>query len=547
TEGLFTIGTVEGNPDYTSDNSKNLLFGHPSPWSSKTLIHLEKEGRVLNKIFKADSVRRDSINNAVYADMNIADYDVTVIQKLEFVKDNNTGRDDTVKISYSVNHEGRGVVKAGVRIMMDTMLASHDDAPFKIPGIGNLIHALELKGNEIPQTYQVYDVLDNPTTLAQGTLYLDGEIKPARVQFGSWGALSGSTDWNYQVDESFYFGDSAVAIYFDPVSLSGGQGVDVCTYYGTGLNFYRTGGSDLDISKPIGNDEYAVYVINTANQKAVPEATVTIDGVSIETDSNGRAVFSGITDKKNSLIKITHDDYVEKSIYKVVTGGRADSISIKKKGETIPVVESVKMTSANAAYNGKDLLSDTVYFNANKTNIKATPQNTDVVTITATSDMEGCTYRLISNNDVVMQNDTGIFKIDTINKDAAGNVFTYNRICDFEEGNKIYLVVVSPNGEESRKELLGIKVSMPSSYTSNFTDKVEFSSKINLDLPDADIMKILLGKEDYEVGPELLPIEIEIDQDGKVKVAINKDKNKDWGTTKEEYQKTVLNRSSAGK
>jgi len=546
-DGLFTIGTVIGNPDYTSDDGKKLLYGHPSPWSSKTLIHLEKNGRVLNTIFKADSVRRDSVNNVVYADMTISSFDVTVIQKLEFVTDNNTGRDDTVKISYSVNHEGTGTVKAGVRIMMDTMLASHDDAPFKIPGIGNLIHALELSGSEIPQTYQVYDVLDNPTTLAQGTLYLDGEIKPAKVQFGSWGALSSTTDWNYTVDENFYFGDSAVAIYFDPVSLNGGQGIDVCTYYGTGLNFYRAGGSDIDTTQPIGNDEYAVYVVNTANQKVVQGATVTIDGVSVETDANGRAVFTGITDKQSRLIKITHTDYVEKSIYKVVSGGRADSIAIKKSGETIPIVESVKMTSTNPSYNGKDLLSDTVYFNSNKTDIKSVPGNTDVVTITATTDVEGCTYRLVSNNDVVMQNDTGIFKINTIKKDANGNVFTYNRICDFEEGNKIYLVVVSPTGEESSKTLLGIKVSMPSSYSSNFTDKVEFSSKIKLDLPDEDIMKILLGDEDYEVGPDLLPIEIEIDQDGKVKVAINKEKGKDWSSVKEDYQKAILQRSNAAK
>ena len=41
--GRFTIGNVEGNPDYASDNDQILLFGHPKPWSSFTTVRLDGE------------------------------------------------------------------------------------------------------------------------------------------------------------------------------------------------------------------------------------------------------------------------------------------------------------------------------------------------------------------------------------------------------------------------------------------------------------------------------------------------------------------------
>lgn len=49
--------------------------------------------------------------------------------------------------------------------MMDTMLADNDDAPFKVVGHGNVTSELELRGREVTPTYQVYDNLEEPTTL----------------------------------------------------------------------------------------------------------------------------------------------------------------------------------------------------------------------------------------------------------------------------------------------------------------------------------------------------------------------------------------------
>ena len=36
--GQYTMGTIEGDPTSDTDNDKLLLYGHPNPWSSKTLV-----------------------------------------------------------------------------------------------------------------------------------------------------------------------------------------------------------------------------------------------------------------------------------------------------------------------------------------------------------------------------------------------------------------------------------------------------------------------------------------------------------------------------
>ena len=41
TNGQFTIGTVAGDPAKTSDDNKPLLFGHPNPGTSDTMIKVD--------------------------------------------------------------------------------------------------------------------------------------------------------------------------------------------------------------------------------------------------------------------------------------------------------------------------------------------------------------------------------------------------------------------------------------------------------------------------------------------------------------------------
>ena len=136
---------------------------------------------------------------------------VQIIQTLELVKSGNASYADTVRISYQAINVSGSAVDVGIRIMLDTMLANNDDAPFRIPGVGNQTTIRTFTGAAIPQSYQVYDRLDDPTTLATGYLYRGNERRPDVVYFTNWSSIRGEY-WDYDPYEGSSLGDSAVAI-----------------------------------------------------------------------------------------------------------------------------------------------------------------------------------------------------------------------------------------------------------------------------------------------------------------------------------------------
>src|SRR5690606_31738032 len=121
---------------------------------------------------------------------------------------------------------------AGTRIMLDTMLGNNDGAPFKIDGIGDSTTEMEFLGDAIPQSWQAFDRLDDPSVISNGTFYLDMKQRPDKVQFVEWEGVW-NNDWDYTIPpgKSFAY-DSAVTIYFDPKALAPGETRTVTTYYG---------------------------------------------------------------------------------------------------------------------------------------------------------------------------------------------------------------------------------------------------------------------------------------------------------------------------
>lgn len=549
-EGNFTIGTAEGNPNYTSDNNKILLYGHPSPWSSETLIWVDGE----EWFFYADSIVKSETENAYIATMDVGDTGVIVTQTLSFYTNSSTGRADTVRIAYDVNNSSAVDHQVGIRIMMDTMLADNDDAPFKVAGYGNVTEAKVLSGSAITQTYQVYDDLDAPTTMATGTLWMENERRPDKVQYCNWGGINGSY-WEHQVEDGDYLGDSAVGIYYNPISVAAGGGISVATYYGTGMGLGGSQGGSTPIEDMIGSNDFDVYVTDARTGKPISSATVELEGIGSEvTNADGKVRFGNIDNGKNGQtvnMKITHAQYQEKVTPVKLVLASCRTMLLRGTDDTQPLVEEVVMTSGNEKYNNVDLLTSTVYFNSNPEKVEATRGNTEEVTITARAsvgDASGnCVYQLISDEKVVIENDTGVFKIKTLTSNNKGKTYTTNRICDFEEGKKIYLQVISPEGEVSWKTLLGISVSAPTTYATTLKSNASFMAKVDFDsLGDAkEIVELLLGSEVDNFGADLFPLEVEIDEDGKLKVAYNKKSEKSWESFKSDYNKAVVNRSGA--
>lgn len=222
--GRFTVGTVAGNPDLSTDDNKIMLYGHSNPRTSYTTFHVNGESYIYGDNGFTVSPYFD--NNSNYSETAFGD--IHVKQEISIVENSATHRDDIVEIKYVVSNTGNNTASLGVRIMMDTMLGSNDAAPFRVPGYGDLTTEKEFSGDSIPQYWQAFDALNNPRVVSHGN-FVSGAIKPDRVQFTNWGRVY-NTPWDYHVSEGSSNGDSAVSIIWERSLAAGAQETYVTRY-----------------------------------------------------------------------------------------------------------------------------------------------------------------------------------------------------------------------------------------------------------------------------------------------------------------------------
>ena len=499
--GKFTMGTLEGNPNYTSDNDKKLLFGHPNPSTSETLIKIGEQ----EMFFEADTV--NSTGNKIISSMTYNG--IQIIQTMELVKSGNASYADTVRISYQVMNGSGETADVGIRIMLDTMLANNDDAPFRIPGVGNQTTIRTFRGSEIPQSYQVYDRLDNPTTLATGYLYRGNERRPDVVYFTNWPSIHQSY-WNYYPSEGSSLGDSAVAVRFDPKSLAPGKSMEVSTYYGVSVGNSIISGSG---SQSIGKDQCLIRVKNTTTEEALGDVNVVITGQNGQelrgtTDENGDVLFDNIKDIAGEVnINISKDKYRSKIIRKNLQGGEALVFSLKKLDDTTPEIISVTLGD-------KNLLTDTVSYLEDSSSEIAKAKNTKTVTLKVESDEENCVYFLMQDESVVAKNDTGVFEFKTLEK-KNGTV-----IEKLTSQSKRYVKCVSKDGKASKNIQFGLKVSKPVTSAKGIT-KMKFMTMGEGSVAKTSLAALFMGDALKFGMNDLLDLEVKTDDNGKVSVGLN--------------------------
>ena len=273
--GRFTIGTTGGNPDNPNDNNKIMLYGHPSPWSSYTTVKVDGGLYIYNPTTQYPMPNASDLSNtSEYTVKNMS-----VKQIVSIVANTSTQRSDIVQIKYIVKNTDTKSHDLGLRIMMDTMLGNNDAAPFRIPGIGAVTTELELKGDNIPQYWQAFDSLTNPSVISQGTLTYDGDKKPDKVQFTNWGRAYYNA-WLDSVNTGSSNGDSAVSVYWNPNVIVPGETREYVTYYGlsefqqdlTGsLAVSLTGANNITVENNSYNPNpftVTTYVSNTGNGTA---------------------------------------------------------------------------------------------------------------------------------------------------------------------------------------------------------------------------------------------------------------------------------------
>ena len=221
--GIYSLGTIEGDPTLSTDNNKRLLYGYPGSGTSFTTIRIDGS----NYMFTPDTV--SYTENVISASAVYNDVSITLNYSL--ITNQYTGREDVTEFSYNIKNIGSSSHDVGVRIMFDTMLGGNDASPFRIPNVGDTSSETDLVGDDVPEFWQSFDSLTKPSVIAQGTIKNSSSASPDRVRFTNWN-LARNNYWDYSRTSGSANADSAVCIYWNPRSLSSGDDYNCKTYYG---------------------------------------------------------------------------------------------------------------------------------------------------------------------------------------------------------------------------------------------------------------------------------------------------------------------------
>jgi hypothetical protein len=245
--GNVTMGTLIGDPNNPNDDNKRLLYGHPNSTTGYTTLRVDGADFANNSgltLVDGPTTAGD-VNTTVWENAG-----VRLTQRLRIVTGTTTGRADTMAIEDTYENIDSAAHDVGLRIFLDTQLGSNDGSPFQIPGIGGVTTETELFGAAIPQSFQVFDDLANPEIIALGTLSGGSATPPDRAIWGSWPSMVGNI-YDYTIDPTRSLtGDSAIAYYWNPITLQPGQTRTIITYYGLGSVTTSTGPLVLGLTAP---------------------------------------------------------------------------------------------------------------------------------------------------------------------------------------------------------------------------------------------------------------------------------------------------------
>jgi len=247
--GRFNFGAFpDGGAALDGSQSFNLSFAWPSsPGTSYTTVRVNGADLVFGQ---SELPLVSGPTNAGDVSTCVAENSqVRVLQELSIVNGPNSGRADTIRIRYQVTNLTNVSQQVGLRIMIDTMLANNDAAPFRIPGVGAVTTERMFTGTAVPSFWQAFQSLENATTASQGTLITNDAVTPTRFAVANWGRLQ-SSPYDFTADETQSTGDSGIGIWWDNLSLAPQQTAEVATFYGLGDQSVAQGSVSLGVSGP---------------------------------------------------------------------------------------------------------------------------------------------------------------------------------------------------------------------------------------------------------------------------------------------------------
>lgn len=245
--GRFSVGTTGGDPGRVADQNKHLIYGGDDPWTSYTTVRIDNEhwvyGGVTDRRAGYDGLYGEMVQPPTIVDGKIESSwklgPIQVWQVLSITRSSTTGLLDTAQIEYHVENLGTESHLVGLRLVLDTMLGANDGAPFRVEDRALTSDSVYYAQN-MPEFWQAFDSLSNPQVMSQGTLTGPGVTTPDRVYFTNWGSLADNL-WNFDFTPGRDFTrigefelDSAIALFWDQVSLAPGESRSFVSYYGLG-------------------------------------------------------------------------------------------------------------------------------------------------------------------------------------------------------------------------------------------------------------------------------------------------------------------------
>lgn len=231
--GQFTIGARSGDPGTPQDDGKRLMYGHGNRrFTSFTTVRTVSGGQTEDSpLLRMADPQPVEENGALRMGWQLPGLALT--QTLAPANNPYTNRPDTVRISVTATNTSSAPLSAGIRIMLDTMIGGNDKAPFFAPGAGNFDTERGFTREQMPAYWKAFEASDyDPASLkGQGILTGEDATPPDRLVFATWPMLK-DTAWDYALDAGRSVGDSAVALYWEPVELAAGASVTWVTYYG---------------------------------------------------------------------------------------------------------------------------------------------------------------------------------------------------------------------------------------------------------------------------------------------------------------------------
>ncbi len=261
--GRFAVETTGGDPGTEEDENMPLIYGRPVPWTSYTTIKIDGE----EFAFGGETERRAGANAGYGEELQPPEVenetiltayqleDLEVEQRLEIIESTTTGLPDTARIEYVLTNTGDSSKEVGLRIMLDTMLGEVDGSPFRVEEEAVETDA-RLTHDELPSFYQSFDSLTDPQITSQGAFVGEHVDTPDRVYMSNWGSLAdGPWNFNFEPGREFlregeFEIDSAIALYWDPVTVEPGETISYATSYGLGGVSKVPGMLSLGISAP---------------------------------------------------------------------------------------------------------------------------------------------------------------------------------------------------------------------------------------------------------------------------------------------------------